>query len=101
MQVQSLRNVIVVPRSEMRVGQSADAHKDRMTLVWEYNTDLFDKATMDRMLNHYLALLSAVMADPEQRVDAINFLPEIEVQQQLLAWNDTATASPVKMKFVA
>jgi amino acid adenylation domain-containing protein len=83
-------NVIVVPRSEMRLGQTADSHKDRMTLVWEYNTDLFDRATMDRMLNHYLALLTAVMGNPNQRIGDIDFLPEIETQQLLKIWNDTA-----------
>jgi amino acid adenylation domain-containing protein len=83
-------NVIVMPRAEMRLGQTADSHKDRMTLVWEYNTDLFDRATMDRMLNHYLALLTAVMDNPEQRIDEIDFLPEAETQQLLQEWNDTA-----------
>ncbi len=87
-------NVIVVPRSEMRLGQMADSHKDRMTLVWEYNTDLFDRATMDRMLNHYLALLKAVMANPNQRIDEIAFLPETETQQLLRDWNDTAVTFP-------
>ncbi|MCB9419967.1 MAG: amino acid adenylation domain-containing protein [Ardenticatenaceae bacterium] len=83
-------NVIVVPRSEMRLGQMADTHKDRMTLVWEYNTDLFDRTTMDRMLNHYLTLLTAVMKNPEQRIDEVTFLSEAEEQQLLLDWNDTA-----------
>jgi amino acid adenylation domain-containing protein len=87
-------NVIVVPRSEMRLGQTADSHKDRMTLVWEYNTDLFDRATMSRMFNHYLALLTAIMDNPEQPIDEIAFLPETETQQLLQDWNDTAVTFP-------
>jgi len=36
--------------------------------VLEYNTDLFESATIIRMLKNYAALLEAVVAHPEQRV---------------------------------
>ena len=34
----------------------------------EYNTDLFDAATMDRLLEHYRSLLAGAVADPEVRL---------------------------------
>ena len=55
--------------------------------VLEYNTDLFDESTMQRLLAHYQILLSALVADPDQRVDEIPLLTEQERQQMLVAWN--------------
>ena len=31
----------------------------------EYSTDLFDRATIDRMVDHWRTLLEAVIADPD------------------------------------
>ncbi|HEX4494591.1 MAG TPA: condensation domain-containing protein, partial [Thermoanaerobaculia bacterium] len=41
----------------------------------EYNTDLFDAATMDRMLDHYRRLLALVAADPGMRLGEIPLSP--------------------------
>ena len=44
-------------------GQSPE---DRgITLLWEYNTDLFDDSTITRMIGHYEALLKRFVADYE------------------------------------
>jgi len=37
---------------------------DALELAWEYSTDLFDAATIERFGRHYLRLLEAAMADP-------------------------------------
>jgi non-ribosomal peptide synthetase component F len=43
----------------------------------EYNTDLFDAATMDRLLENYRALLEAAVADPGVKVGEVSLvLPE-------------------------
>jgi hypothetical protein len=34
----------------------------------EYNTDLFDVATIERLMGHYANLLASVVADPQQRL---------------------------------
>jgi len=39
-----------------------------LRLTMEYSTDLFDAATVDRMLAHYGLLLEAIAADPERRI---------------------------------
>jgi thioesterase domain-containing protein len=44
----------------------------------EYNTDLFDAATMDRLLEHYRGLLAAVAADPALRLEDIPVPPLTE-----------------------
>ncbi|SIO25216.1 amino acid adenylation domain-containing protein [Singulisphaera sp. GP187] len=44
----------------------------------EYNTELFDEATIARMLDHFLTLLEAIAADPEQRLSRLPILTEPE-----------------------
>ncbi len=60
---------------------------------WVYNTDLFDAATIERMVGHYLALLSHMAADAQQRIADVPLLAPAE-RQQLAEWNDTARDYP-------
>ena len=34
----------------------------------EYSTDLFDAATIERMVGHYCTLLESIVANPEQKL---------------------------------
>jgi amino acid adenylation domain-containing protein len=61
---------------------------------FEYNTDLFDAATIARMAGHFTHLLEAVVADPASRIGDLPMLGEAERRQLLLDWNDTVTAYP-------
>lgn len=63
----------------------------RLMASLEYNTDLFDAATIQRMLAHYRALLEGIVADPGQRLLDLPLLSEAERHQLLLEWNDTRT----------
>ena len=40
----------------------------------EYNTDLFEAETIERMMGHFENMLEAVVADPEQRVSELEML---------------------------
>ena len=62
--------------------------------AWEYNTDLFDPATIARMAGHLQVLLAAAVADPDQPVARLPLLTAAERQQLLGAWNATATPFP-------
>jgi non-ribosomal peptide synthetase component F len=62
--------------------------------VLEYNTDLFDRETMRRMLSHYARLLESIAASPQARLSHLQMLGEQEQRQQLLEWNATARAYP-------
>ncbi|HSK75747.1 MAG TPA: amino acid adenylation domain-containing protein [Thermoanaerobaculia bacterium] len=62
--------------------------------VLEYNRDLFDGATVQRMVGHFLHLLSAgAAAGPGTRLSELPFLSPAELHQRL-EWNDTATDLP-------
>ncbi|MGO9110863.1 MAG: amino acid adenylation domain-containing protein [Thermoguttaceae bacterium] len=62
--------------------------------VLEYNTDLFEPGTIQRMLRHFQMLLEGIAADPDQRVSELPLLTEAERCQLLVEWNDTRTDYP-------
>jgi amino acid adenylation domain-containing protein len=59
----------------------------------EYNTDLFESATIERLRGHLNTLLTGLVTNPQQPIHELPLLTEAE-QQQLLAWNETATDYP-------
>ncbi|WP_235526606.1 non-ribosomal peptide synthetase [Nostoc piscinale] len=62
--------------------------------VWEYNTDLFDHSTIERMIGHFVTLLEAVVANPQERIDQLPILTAVERQKLLVEWNDTQADYP-------
>jgi amino acid adenylation domain-containing protein len=61
----------------------------RLSALLEYNTDLFDAATVRRMAGHFERLLEAAVSDPDEQVSRLPLLTEDERQQILFEWNDT------------
>jgi amino acid adenylation domain-containing protein len=60
----------------------------------EYNADLFDDTTIDRMLGRFRALLDAAVADPDRRISELPLLPEEERELVLSEWNRTTADYP-------
>ena len=60
----------------------------------EYSTDLFDHATIGRMIGHFQTLLEGIVSDPDQRISDLPILAEAERNQLLLEWNDTKADYP-------
>ena len=60
----------------------------------EYSTDLFDDATITRMIGHFQSLLSSIVADPDQPISELPLLTEGERHQALVLWNETASDYP-------
>ncbi|HEY7354997.1 MAG TPA: amino acid adenylation domain-containing protein [Ktedonobacterales bacterium] len=56
-----------------------------------YVTDLFDAATITRMIGHFQTLLEGVAANPDQSLLALPLLTEPERRQLLVEWNQTQT----------
>ncbi|MEO5726973.1 MAG: condensation domain-containing protein, partial [Byssovorax sp.] len=61
---------------------------------FEYNVDLFDAATIDRIVAHLAAVLAAVVRDPGASVGEIALLDEAERRLLLDVWSGTSTAYP-------
>ncbi|HEV2783795.1 MAG TPA: amino acid adenylation domain-containing protein, partial [Actinophytocola sp.] len=59
-----------------------------------YNTDLFDAATIDRMATHLGVLLDGIAADADRPVSRLPMLTEPERRRVLREWNDTGHEVP-------
>ncbi|MBO3458249.1 amino acid adenylation domain-containing protein [Aetokthonos hydrillicola Thurmond2011] len=70
---------------EFHLWQDLDTLKGEMV----YSTDLFDDATITRMLGHFQTLLESVVANPEQRLSDLSLITVRELQELLIDWNDT------------
>ncbi|MDP7041435.1 MAG: amino acid adenylation domain-containing protein, partial [Gammaproteobacteria bacterium] len=57
---------------------------------FEYNTDLFDTASIERMLTHLEALLRAVSARPDTRLSELGLLTDAERKRVVEEFNNTA-----------
>ncbi|WP_045055626.1 non-ribosomal peptide synthetase [Aliterella atlantica] len=55
-----------------------------------YNTDLFDRDTICRIIGHFQTLLSEIVANPDKKIADLNILPAAERQQLLNQWNNIA-----------
>ncbi len=60
----------------------------------EYNTDLFDRATIERMRGHLQILLAAIASDPDQRIAGVSLSSADERRQILEVWNATGADYP-------
>jgi amino acid adenylation domain-containing protein len=63
----------------------------RINGSFEYNAELFERPTIDRMVRHYHAILAAMASNPDQRISEIEILSNAERRQLLVDWNDTFT----------
>lgn len=61
---------------------------------FEYNTDLFDPDTLDRMASHFQTLLGGITANPDARLSELPLLPQDEWNQVLVSWNRTGASYP-------
>ena len=79
-------NLILVPRTEQRLGWSPQAKSGGITEIWEYNTDLFDEDTILRFERLYRSLLKGMLADPNRPVAHLPLLPVAERERLLTQW---------------
>ncbi|WP_259359059.1 amino acid adenylation domain-containing protein [Pseudomonas fulva] len=56
-----------------------------------YATDLFDRATIERLAEHWQNLLQAIVANPRQPVGELPMLATTEQERIVVQWNATAT----------
>ncbi|MBT4837958.1 MAG: AMP-binding protein, partial [Methylococcales bacterium] len=60
----------------------------------EYNTDLFDTETIERLLGHYRHLLKAIVTDAELKIADYSILSQQEVSVITQQWNETHCEYP-------
>lgn len=69
---------------------------DRLHVSLEYNRDLFESATIKRMLEHFQQLLESAVSQPDQQVVQLPMLSPDERKQLLQEWNLEALDYPAK-----
>ncbi|WP_137821500.1 non-ribosomal peptide synthase/polyketide synthase [Pseudomonas sp. D(2018)] len=76
----------------------------RLEAALTYATDLFERATAERMVRHWLNLLRGIVANPDQAVGELPLLDAEELIHQVQGWNATAedyAYAPVQRLFEA
>src|SRR6185503_16658380 len=56
----------------------------------QFNSDLFDRETVERMARHFQTLVERIVVEPQQRLSELSLLSADEAQRVLIEWNDTA-----------
>ena len=84
------------PRSAFQfdLGLNCDTAADGLRIICNYNTDLFDAATIRRWLGHFRTLLEAVIADSAESLERLPLFGDDERKKLLVDWNGTRTNYP-------
>jgi amino acid adenylation domain-containing protein len=81
---------IDLPAAKFDLSFFAEVRPDGLWIELAYASDLFDPATITRMLEHYGRLLAGAAADPGLPLCRLPLLSEQERQRELVEFNDTA-----------
>lgn len=68
---------------------------NELELAWEYSTDLFDAATIERLAGRYLRLLEHALADPRRSIEELPLLDAQERDRAIAAGRGSGREYPV------
>ncbi len=71
--------------------------EDGISVSLQYNTDLFEAATIKKLLGRFKVLLEGILADPEQQIAELPVLDAAERQQLLQEFNETRRDYPAEI----
>src|SRR5690606_39257464 len=81
------------PVSQVDLGMTLSETGEGLEGVAGFSTDLFDRATVERLVGHFVRLAAEVAADPATPLRLLPHASEAE-QREIAGWNETATAYP-------
>lgn len=67
---------------------------------WEYNTDLFDFSTIERMTDHFEALLKNIAANSELPLSELSSITNAERKKLLVEWNNNKPAKYIEQESI-
>jgi amino acid adenylation domain-containing protein len=79
--------ITVQPRAEQFAGSGITRFDNEILILWEYNTDLFNADTMQRMQEHYKVLLQSIVAAPNRHISELPMLSESERLTLIEDWS--------------
>ncbi len=74
-----------------------DNPQEGLICDFEYNTDLFESETIQRMADHYLTLVEAVCENPDEKISQLPILNESERRRVIEEWNSTQQVYPLDL----
>ncbi|HET8845619.1 MAG TPA: amino acid adenylation domain-containing protein, partial [Ktedonobacteraceae bacterium] len=80
---------------ELRMGLTQNARG--LETVLDYNTDLFEATTIQRLLLHWQTLLEGIVARPDRLLWQLPLLSQAEQDQVLRSWNATRVDYPADL----
>ena len=72
------------------LGLDAVEYEGELRIYYEFATDLYHEATIDRLHDHYQRLLGVIAGAPDTRIDEIDFLGPEERLQLVERFNDNS-----------
>ncbi|GAA2992121.1 amino acid adenylation domain-containing protein [Actinokineospora diospyrosa] len=91
--VESTDLPVHLPIAKWDLNLTIAASETGLTGYLEYATDLFDRATAQALANRLAMILTAVGANPAQRIGDIDVLSPAERGQTLLGWNNSSAGT--------
>ena len=82
--------------SKFDISLEACEKGDTILINAEYSTDLFAKATVDRLLSHFSNIISEVLGNQELEIAKIGMLSQKEIHHLVVTCNDTKAQYPDK-----
>lgn len=89
---------------EFHLWESTDSFRSLWGEKWEhteglrgivvYNTDLFNEATINRLVGHFKSLLEATITHPDMSIYELSLLSPTEQHQVVVEWNNTVADYP-------
>jgi amino acid adenylation domain-containing protein len=86
--------ITVIPLHGQDREDGAWENPGEILVEWEYNTDIFNDDTMERMLGHYVRLLERGTETPNETVYALPMLTSLELARLLVEFNNTNALYP-------
>ena len=68
--------------------------RDGLRVRFDYSRDLFEKATIHRMLQSFRMVLESIASDPQQRLSELSLMSDAQRHQIQVEWNRTTADYP-------
>jgi len=82
------------PVSHFDLTLNVEERSDALHMSLVFNPDLYERATIERMLASYRTLLESITAEPESRVSKLTIVTSADRRRQLVDLNRTGAALP-------
>ncbi|UCH97450.1 MAG: AMP-binding protein, partial [Candidatus Aminicenantes bacterium] len=98
--VMGMKGIKLKPYSEVNkiskfdMTLSALEGRDKLNFNLEYSTKLFKQETIEKFINYFKKIVSAVLKNPAVKISAIEIISEEEKHRVLYDFNDTRAAYP-------